>query len=231
MQNKIDSAVQRLERNLPIRRNQTRLDEPLRRFHQRILRHYLERGKAPGESDLGEIEDWPGGIDRLAAEHIIVVDASGAITGAYPFVDEARGFRVITGFGPVNAMCAFDALAVSSMFGIPTLIESRCRLSGLAIVIEQEQGETRVSEPDAPVFAAIDWNAAAGAGSCSTTLCTEMIFIAGEQTAAGWSAEDRENRELFELGEAHAFIAQVFVPLMQPRGDGRTIDERRSAYS
>jgi len=211
---KIISAVERLEYNLPIRYNQTSLDEPLRRLHQWILRYYLERGMAPGEDDLEELDDWRSGIDRLAAENIIVADDGGAITGAYPFVDEARGFRLLTGHGVVNAMCAFDALAVSSMFGIPVRIESHCRLSRVAIVIEQDRAEIRVSEPHAPVFAAIDWNAAAGADNCSTTLCTEMIFIAGEKTAAGWYGEDRENRELFRLDEAHALIARVFVPLM-----------------
>ena len=214
---KIESAAERLERNLPIRYNQTRLDEPLRRLHQWILRYYLERGMAPDEGDPRTVDDWRSGIDRLAAEHIIVVDDSGAITGAYPFVDEVRGFRLCTLHGAVNAMCAFDALAVSSMFGIPVRIESRCRLSGIAIVIEQYRAEIRVSKPDAPVFAAIDWNATDGAGSCSTTLCTEMIFIAGEKAAAGWYGMDRENHELFALDEAHALISRVFVPLMQAR--------------
>lgn len=208
---KIDRAAKRLERNLPIRRNQTRLDESLRQLHQRILRCFLERGMAPGASDPGDRS----GIRRLATEHIIVVDARGAITGAYPFVDEARGFRVITSHGSVNAMCAFDALAVSSMFAIPTLIESRCRLSGQTIAIEQNRAHISVGEPDGPVFAAIDWNGAAGAGNCSTTLCTEMSFIAGEEPAAGWRGGNGANRELFSLEEAHALIAKVFVPLMQ----------------
>jgi mercuric reductase len=171
-------------------------------------------GEGPGEDDLQELDDWRRGIDRLATEHLIVVDDGGAITGAYPFVDEARGFRLLTGHGAVDAMCAFDALAVSRMFNIPVRIESRCRLSRRAIVVEQDRAEIRVEVPRAPVFAAIDWNAAAGAGSCSTTLCTEMIFIAGKETAAAWRGGDRENRELFSLGEAHALIARVFVPLM-----------------
>jgi hypothetical protein len=112
-------------------------------------------------------------------------------------------------------MCAFDALAVSSMFSMPTLIESSCRLSGQAIMIEQDRADIRVNAPAEPVFAAIGWNAAAGASSCSATLCTEMIFIAGEERAATWCSEDSDNRELFDLPEAHALITTVFVPLMQ----------------
>lgn len=144
-----------------------------------------------------------------------MLDDAGAITGAYPFVNEAREFRVITSYGPANAMCAFDAFAVSSMFALPTLIESSCRLSGQAILIEQDGTEIRVVEPAEPVFAAIDWNAAAGASSCSATLCTAMIFITGEERAQNWRSEDSDNRELFDLREAHAFIATVFVPMMQ----------------
>jgi hypothetical protein len=212
---KIENAVERLERNLPIRHNQARLPESLRRLHRWILRYFLENGVAPGTGDLGDVDDWQGGIDRLAAEHIIVVDDKGAITGAYPFINEGRGFRVITNCGAVNAMCAFDALAVSSMFAIPTLIESCCRLSGQAIMIEQDRADIRVSAPAEPVFAVIDWNAAVGASSCSATLCTEMIFIAGEERTANWCSEDSDNRELFDLPEAHALITTVFVPLMQ----------------
>ncbi|MGD2172825.1 MAG: organomercurial lyase [Gammaproteobacteria bacterium] len=212
---KIEAAVERLERNLPIRRNQTRLDEPLRQLHRRILRHYLERGNAQADGDPDGFGDWQGGVDRLAAEQIIVVDETGSIIGAYPFVEEAREFRVVTRFGAVNAMCAFDALAVSSMFEIPTRVESRCRLSGRAIVIEQNRADIRVAEPGEPVFAAIDWNAAGGTGSCALNLCTEMIFIAGDARAAEWCGEDTDKRELFALPEAHAIIAQIFMPLMR----------------
>lgn len=212
---KIENAVERLERNLPIRHNQTRLSESLRQLHRSILRYFLKNGNAPGAGDLGVVEDWQGAVDRLAAEHIIVVDDRGAISGAYPFTNEAREFRIITDYGAVNAMCAFDALAVSSMFALPTLIESCCRLSGQAIMIEQNRADIRVSAPVEPVFAVIDWNSAAGASSCSVTLCTEMIFIASEERAANWCNEDSDNRELFDLPEAHALITTVFMPLMQ----------------
>lgn len=82
---------------MPIRHNQARLPEPLRRLHQRILRHYLEHGAAPAVADFADVEDWRAGVERLASEHIIVLDDHGAIGGAYPFVDAARDFRVTTG--------------------------------------------------------------------------------------------------------------------------------------
>ena len=214
-QTKIENAIERLEQNLPIRQNQTCLPATLRQLHQSILRYYLELGKAPLASDLDLVQDWNSGVEQLAAEHIIVLDDRGEITGAYPFVNESRNFRVITEYGPVNAMCAFDALAVSSMFGLPTRIESYCHVSDRNILIEQNGDDILIIEPQEPVAAAINWGAAAGASSCSATLCCEMIFIVGNENAASWQGENPDSRELFELTEAHAFISAVFVPLMR----------------
>jgi len=211
---KIESAIERLEQNLPIRQNQSRLPAHLRQLHQSILRYYLEHGKAPVAGDLDPVQDWDSGVEQLAAEHIVVLDDSSEITGAYPFVNEMRNFRVITEYGSVNAMCAFDALAISSMFGLPTRIESQCYVTKRNIVIKQNGNDIFVIEPKKPVVAAINWTAAAGASSCSTTLCCEMIFIAGEDNATSWQSENPDRREIFELTVAHAFISAVFVPLM-----------------
>lgn len=206
---KINRAIERLERNLPLRHNQLRLPPNLRKLHQDILRHYLQHGTSPKVKVLSSAFD----LRQLADANIIVLDETGEITGAYPFVNKARGFSVATHHGSVNAMCAFDALAISSMFDISTRIESRCRLSDVEIVIEQNDDDIRVVEPQDQVFAAINWGAAAGAASCSATLCFEMVFIVGEDRAKAWQREDSD-REVFSLGEAHAFISAVFVPLM-----------------
>jgi hypothetical protein len=214
-QAKMDEAVQRLERILPIRQKQTRLAEPLRRLHHRILRYYLEHGNAPDAADLGNPDDWQDAIGRLAADGIIVLDEAGGIVGAYPFSSEPRDFLVTTQHGTVRAMCAFDALAISSMFDVPARIDAHCRLSAKDIRIEQDGGDIRLLEPDEQVFAAIDWNAAAGAGSCSATLCCEMLFVAGERPAQDWRGENPAERELFDLDEAHALITTVFLPLVR----------------
>jgi hypothetical protein len=214
---KIDRAVERLERNLPLRHNQMNLPQPLRRLHQSILRHYLEHGIAPRADELDYAGDCQSAIAKLGAEKVIVLDSCGAITGAYPFVDERREFRVISKHGSVNAMCAFDALAVSSMFSLPTRIESRCRISGRGIAIEQDDAEIRVIAPDVEVFAAINWGARDAARSCSASLCTEMMFIAGGDNAADWRDRCHGERELFTLGEAQRMITEVFIPLMRDR--------------
>lgn len=212
---KIDAAVERLENNLPIRQRQSRMPQPLRQLHQSILRFFLEHGRAPGVGDIESGMDWNEAVELLAQARIIVTDENGGINGAYPFVETSRDFRVLSRYGAANAMCAFDALAISSMFGLPTRIESRCRVSGGNIVIEQDDNALYVLEPEAPVFGAIDWGARDGSKSCSNTLCMEMMFITGRDNAAQWQAASPETRELFELDQAHAFICAVFVPLMQ----------------
>lgn len=106
---KIAGAVDRLEQNLPLSRNQLSLPESLRQLHQSILRHYLENGRAPVADELEYAGDTEQGLQRLAAAKIIVLERAGAITGAYPFVDQAREFRVISDYGKVYAMCAFDS--------------------------------------------------------------------------------------------------------------------------
>lgn len=212
---KIDQAIERLERNLPLRRNQLGLPQPLRRAHQSILRFFLEHGKAPKQEEIDYAGDRQSALARLGADKIIVLDASGVIAGAYPFVDEQREFRILSEHGMANAMCAFDALAVSSMFSMPIRIESRCRVTGRGIAIKQNGAEINVIEPGSEVFGAINWDARDGVQSCSASLCKEMVFIVGSDNAERWQAENPVDRELFTLDEAHRFITAVFLPLMQ----------------
>ena len=213
---KISNAIERLEQNLPLRHNQLRLAPALRRMHHSILRFFLERGRPPQIDECKFEGDLSSTVKQLADAGIVVLDSAGAITGAYPFVNEDRGFRVLGEFGGVNAMCAFDALAISSMFEIPVRIESRCRLTKQRILIEQNNANLSQIEPEVPVYAAIDWDAHDNNRSCSASLCTEMMFIAGEVVAPEWQDKNVSSRELFSLVEAHAVIAAVFVPLMQP---------------
>ncbi len=212
---KITTAIARLEQNLPLRLNQIQLAEELRQLHKDILRHYLEFGRAPSMEDIDYAGDWLAAVRRLAIEKIIVIDEVGVITGAYPFNDEARGFRVVSDYGETNAMCAFDALAISSMFDLPTRIKSCCRVAGNQIVIEQDDKQLRVTQPNTVVFAAIGWGAQSSSKSCSATLCTEMTFIAGDAAARAWFDANPENRQLFRLDEAHQLITSVFLPLVQ----------------
>ncbi len=208
----ISNAVERLEQNLPLRGNQLKLPGELRQFHKNILWYYLEFNCAPRSGDIECPGDWAVAIRRLAKDKIIVTDDKDNITGAYPFTSEIRDFQVASEYGKVNAMCAFDALAISSMFKLSTRIESHCRLSGDPIVIEQDDSQIRQLEPNAKVLAAINWSAQDASKTCSVSLCTEMVFIIGESEARDWYLEDRENRQLFCLDDAHQLITSIFLP-------------------
>ena len=213
--NKIDNAIKRLEQNLPLRYNQVRLPQDLRRLHQSILWFSLKNGRAPRADDFPELDQWADALARLVEQKIILLDASGVITGAYPFVDQPRGFSVTSKYGAVQAMCAFDALAVSGMFAIQTQIDSHCRRSHCKIIIKQNAASLQVVTPDTEVFAAIDWNARDSGSTCAESLCTEMMFIAGGDEAAFWQAENQSGRELFDLNTAQEMINRIFLPLMQ----------------
>lgn len=213
--NKIDNAVKRLEQNLPLRYNQVRLPRYLRRLHQSILWFYFKHGRAPRADDFPDEDQWADALARLAEQNIILVDACGFITGAYPLVEKPRGFSVISKYGAVQAMCAFDALAISGMFREQTRIESHCRRSDCKIIIEQDAESLRLIKTDQQVFAAIDWNARDSRSSCADSLCTEMMFIAGEDEADNWQKENRSARELFNLNTAKEMINRIFLPLMR----------------
>lgn len=216
---RIERAVQRRERNLPLRRNQLRLPQSSRQLHQSILRHYLKNRRAPAADEIEFAGCLKSALQRLAADNIILLDRSGLIAGAYACVDEAREFRVVSAFGGVNAICAFDALAISSRFALPTRIESCCRITACPIVIEQDDDALRLIEPELTVFGAIDWNAGDSGRSCAASLVTEMMFIAGDRSGASWRDEAPATRELISLDEAQTFISAVFMPLMQVRSN------------
>ena len=206
----IEMALQQLRSILPLAEGQDQLCEALRLTHLNILHFFLEQGHAPAHGDIpGELE-WPAALQQLEAGGLIVLD-TGSISTAYPFSAMDRGYHVTSAYGQVEAVCAFDALAISSMFRLPTRIDATCRLSGKAITIQQ-QGKKL--ETDGTVIAAIDWSAADNSQSCSASLCTEMLFIGNETLASEWHAEHSGRRQLFTLQEAHSFISAFFLPLV-----------------
>ena len=97
------------------------------------------------------------------------------------------------------------------MFRLPTRIDALCQLDGEPICIQQNGADLQA---DRSVFAAIDWSAADRDKSCAASLCTEMLFIGNESRAAAWQAEQPSQRQLFTLQQAHRFICDFFLPLV-----------------
>jgi len=206
----IEMALQRLRAILPIEAGQRQLCRSLRSTHQLLLCFFLEQGRAPVAGDLPGERNWPETLRRLDAAGLIVLDAGG-IDSAYPFSARDRGYHVTSAYCQTEAVCAFDALAISSMFRLPTRIDATCRLGGEPIRIRQNGNEL---EADRNIVAAIDWSAADGDKSCAASLCTEMLFIGDESRATAWQAEQPSQRQLFTLQQAHGFISAFFLPLV-----------------
>jgi mercuric reductase len=110
-------------------------------------------------------------------------------------------------------MCALDALAVSPMFKIPTIIDSECRATGEKIHIEQHGVSFTGGALDA--WFGINWGAARNDITCAESLCMEMMFLANEKVAREWLADSPETREIFNLTSAVEFAAGFFVPLVE----------------
>lgn len=206
----IEIALTKLRTILPLEVAQLQLSEPLRRAHRSILCYFLESGRAPRAGEAQRDLDWFETLQQLETSGLIVLD-SDSIVAAYPFSAVDRGFHVISTHGQVQAICAFDALAISPMFKLPTRIDASCRISGKAISILQDGDTLKTRQM---VLGAIDWSAADNSRSCATSLCSEMIFIEGEKQAFDWLAENPEQRMLFSLQEAQRMISDFFMPLV-----------------
>ena len=215
MNSKVDDAVARLNSILPLRARQETLSAEVAALYLKILKSYVDRGRSMTRAEMAEyVDDVEAAINILRSNDMVVFDESGEPTGAYPFTMEVREHQVQVNNQTVHAMCALDALAISPMFNIETHIDSRCHVSGDRISIDQLDQSVLNIEDNRDVYFGISWSAASSCCSCSSSLCTEMIFLKGQQVAEQWLAEDAENREIFTLDEAIAFATGFFSPLV-----------------
>jgi len=150
---------------------------------------------------------------NIAENRLIVLDADGNPSGAYPFTSEEREHKVQINGVTVHCMCALDALAVSPMFKRPSVIDSRCRVTGSPVSLEQNGAD--FNDGTVGAWFGINWGAAATDTVCAESLCMEMIFLINETVARGWLAESPDTREIFDLPAAVAFAAGFFVPLAE----------------
>ncbi|MFT5503292.1 MAG: hypothetical protein ACI845_001781 [Gammaproteobacteria bacterium] len=190
----IGKALKHLRQILSIEAGQKQLTESLRLSHLDILHFFLEEGCSPGAGDIPIDLTWLDTLQRLESVGLIVLEADQIMT-AYPFSAIDRGFNVTPVYGQTQAVCAFDALAVSSIFRVATRIDAICRLSNQAITMEQEY---ETLESAGTVFAAIDWSATDHSQSCSASPCTEMLFIGSPDLANDWQSENSSQRQLFK---------------------------------
>ena len=217
MNTKVQKAVDRLNKILPLTERLKKLSDEDANIYQLILKSYVELGRTLNKDEIAEhVKDIDATIDTLRSNDMVVFDSSDEPVGAYPFTMEQREHKVKVNNHTVHSMCALDALSVSPMFGQKTHIDSKCHETGAPISIDQFNQTISNSAENKEVRFGINWNSAAN-NCCATSLCTEMIFLKGRETADKWLAADSENREFFTLDEAIDFSTQFFKPLLKKR--------------
>jgi len=215
----ISDALARLNRLLPLKERQDRLDPPLRALHREILRSFAERGCPPSRGQIAA-HTAKNGVDtalrRLAEDDLIVLSADRRlVTGAYPFTLEQRAHRVTIGSVTVHAMCALDALSVAPMLEIRTRVNSACHVSAAPVEIVMQADKLVSAGPEHPCLG-IRWQGTSGCAAHS--LCMQMVFLADAATAEAWRRKDRSNTSVFDLPAAVEFGARFFRPLLARQG-------------
>lgn len=210
----INAALKRLDSVLPLVSGFKSLCSDDANLYCKLIRSYVQQGRTLTRQEVGEIvADAGQTLNNIVGSKLIVLDADGNPSGAYPFTSEEREHKVHINSVTTHCMCALDALAVSPMFKMPAVIDSQCRVTSQKVHIEQNG--TELSGGTLDVWFGIDWGAAASNTVCAESLCMEMIFLASESVAHDWVAELPGRREIFDLPSAVGIAAGFFVPLAE----------------
>jgi len=212
MNTEVSMALKRLDSILPLVSGLDSLSSDDAALYCKLLNSYVQQGRTLTRSEASElVNNAEQALTNIAGSKLIVLDADGNPSGAYPFTSEEREHKVHINGVTVHCMCALDALAVSPMFNMPTVIDSQCRVTSEKIHLEQNG--TNFSDGTLDAWFGINWGAAATDTVCATSLCMEMMFLANEAVAREWLAESPDTREIFDLPSAIDFAAGFFVPL------------------
>ncbi len=213
MNTKIQTAVDRLNKILPLAERQKKLKPEINDIYQMILRSYVESGRTLSRNEIARhTDDIDDVINILRSNDMVVFDSDDEPVGAYPFTMEQRDHTISINNHTVHAMCALDALAISPMFDIETHIDSKCHVSGETISIDQSDQTILNHDKNEKLHFGINWNSAAD-NCCATSLCTEMVFLIDNNVAQAWLTEDQQNREIFNIDDAIEFASRFFKPL------------------
>ena len=216
MNSKVDQALARLIKVLPLQEKQQSCGAEVRELHRHILRSFVEQGRIFTKAEMAaHVTDIEQATAILKQNDMVVFSCGGEPIGSYPFTMEEREHKVKIGEHTVNAMCALDALAVSPMFDVKTEITSKCRATGAPVFIRQNGYQVENQGEVGDLHFGIIWAAAGSCSCCANSLCMEMMFLRDGRVAEEWLSVDAKNREIFTLAEAIDFGARFFVPLMK----------------
>ncbi len=215
MSSKVLNALKRLQRILPLTNNQQSCSTHVKLLHQEILYSFIKTGTAIKKDDMMSlVDDIESTLYDLKQKDLVVFNDQMEVIGAYPFTIENREHKINVNGYCLNAMCALDALSVSSMFQLNTVILSLCRVTQAKIHIEQHKGKVINTEQTKGIHIGITWSAASSDVCCANNLCLEILFLISPSIANEWLSQDKLNREIFTLSEAIDFGSLFFDPLL-----------------
>jgi hypothetical protein len=191
---------------------------------QAVLRGFIANGQPPGPAGLAAAsglaeEALPARLQSLRDRDLLVLDAAGRITAAYPFSTLPTPHRVtLQGAArPVHALCAIDALGAGGMAGRDSTIESTCAECGTRIrIITRGHGLAATSPRDAVVWSGIRY-----AGGCAASSgCALKLFFCSDRHLDAWRARQDPDGPGYRLPVA---VAQqvglaLFVPMLRQSG-------------
>lgn len=211
---KIDKALKRLKKILPLEERLKNSSQPIKEIHQQIFHSFLTRGRILSRQELLQYANNQNDIISLLKKNeLIIFSEKDEPFAAYPFIMEDRGYKVLVNNHQLDASCALDALAISPMFKVDTQIITQCRITGNPVNIHQSGKTIDNPEEVASLYLGINWKAENKDLSCAQSLCKDIVFLKDKKTTQQWLAIDPINRECFTLQEAIEFSYQFFIPL------------------
>jgi hypothetical protein len=186
-----------------------------------VLLGYSRIGRAPTPEVVADALDAdPTAVAhilaRLRSRDLVVIDAAGHVTGAYPFTDRATGHRVALGSREIAANCAIDALGIGAMLDADSVIRSLCGSCGRPVEIVTSGDGQRV-----PAFSpdrVIVWSGAHAATGCAaSSLCTVQLFFCCDEHLHAWRDKTEAGADGIRLSleEAMQVACALFVPMLR----------------
>lgn len=187
-------------------------------IHHAILQAFAARGGPPPIGELDAVTTQFNStaeqiLDRLHESDVIRLDEAGAIASAYPFSVPPTPHRVqIEGRAEVYAMCAIDALGISTMLGdIDVVIDSVDPSTGDPISVKV-RGEDTTADP---VTTVVFVGAQSVQGPSADTCCNYLNFFTDHPTAEAWAqAHPHVGGIVVELADATRCGAAIFGSLL-----------------
>jgi hypothetical protein len=191
-----------------------------RAMHRTILRSFATTGRPPTATDLDPVTAGSGRTSAETLRALHNIDAirlapDGQIAVAYPFSATPTRHTVRIGDQvEVHAMCAIDALGISTMLDQDTLIWSVDVTTSQPVTVTTHHRQTTWEPTTAVVFIGAD----AGGGPSADCCCDYLNFFADQQAARAWASQHPGvPGHILNQSEAEELAVELFGHLLSKR--------------